>query len=298
MVDRSSRPRSCPHRTPTRRERRVIGLRVSRRWGPARIAYLLGMHPSTVHRILTRYGCLAGLDRPGHRRPATSPASPGRALRTRRTRRPGPRRHQEARPDPRRRRPQGAGPSRRQTQPRRGIGLRYIHNAVDDHSRLAYSELLADERKETAAAFWSRAKAYFAGAGITVQPRADRQRLLLPLPRLRPGPGRPRSRTSGPGPTGPRPTARSNASTGPCSRNGPTPAPTSARPNAQPPSPTGSTPTITTAATPHSRRLTRRPCTQPGGAVHLAAPRGRRMTHPYTQQTRFEAPAGPSWTVL
>ena len=52
---------------------------------------------------------------------------------------------------------------------RRGVGYWYIHNAVDDHTRLAYSELLEDERKETAAAFWSRANAYFAAAGITVR---------------------------------------------------------------------------------------------------------------------------------
>ena len=58
MVDRSSRPHHSPTRTPRRRERRVIGLRVSRRWGPARIAYHLGMQPSTVHKILSRYGCL------------------------------------------------------------------------------------------------------------------------------------------------------------------------------------------------------------------------------------------------
>ncbi|WP_168707070.1 helix-turn-helix domain-containing protein, partial [Gordonia paraffinivorans] len=58
MGDRSSRPRSCPHRTSRRRERRVVGLRVSRRWGPARIGYHLGLNVSTVHRILTRYGCL------------------------------------------------------------------------------------------------------------------------------------------------------------------------------------------------------------------------------------------------
>jgi transposase InsO family protein len=35
--------------------RRVVKVRVLRRWGPARIAYLLGLNPSTVHRILTRY---------------------------------------------------------------------------------------------------------------------------------------------------------------------------------------------------------------------------------------------------
>ena len=43
-----------------------------------------------------------------------------------------------------------------------------MHHAVDDHSRLAYSEQLDDERKETAAGFWRRAEAFFANAGITV----------------------------------------------------------------------------------------------------------------------------------
>ena len=53
---------------------------------------------------------------------------------------------------------------------RRGkIGYWYIHNAVEDCTRLAYSELLTDERKETAAGFWLRANAYFESVGITVQ---------------------------------------------------------------------------------------------------------------------------------
>ena len=51
MVDRSSRPTSSPLRTPERTERRIIVVRVNRRWGPARIAYLLGLHPSTVHKV-------------------------------------------------------------------------------------------------------------------------------------------------------------------------------------------------------------------------------------------------------
>jgi transposase InsO family protein len=50
----------------------------------------------------------------------------------------------------------------------RGQGYALLHTAIDDHSRLAYSELLADERKETAAGFWTRANAYFASCGITV----------------------------------------------------------------------------------------------------------------------------------
>lgn len=50
MVDRSSRPHHSPGRTPTRTERRIIKVRVIRRWGPARIGYLLGLHPCTPAR--------------------------------------------------------------------------------------------------------------------------------------------------------------------------------------------------------------------------------------------------------
>ena len=42
-----------------------------------------------------------------------------------------------------------------------------VHNAVDDHSRLAYSAVLPDEKKETTAAFWKRAKAYFTAVSYT-----------------------------------------------------------------------------------------------------------------------------------
>ncbi|MDQ0261889.1 transposase InsO family protein [Sinomonas atrocyanea] len=47
-------------------------------------------------------------------------------------------------------------------------GYRYLHHAIDDHSRVAYSEILDDERKEIAAAFWTRANAFFATLGVTV----------------------------------------------------------------------------------------------------------------------------------
>jgi transposase InsO family protein len=46
------------------------------------------------------------------------------------------------------------------------IGYRYLHTALDDHSRLAYTEILANERKDTAAGFWARATAWFADHGI------------------------------------------------------------------------------------------------------------------------------------
>ena len=65
MQDRSSRPLSSPRRTPVRRERRIIAIRINCRWGPARIGFLLGIHPSTVHRVLSRFGLarLSWLDR-------------------------------------------------------------------------------------------------------------------------------------------------------------------------------------------------------------------------------------------
>ena len=48
-------------------------------------------------------------------------------------------------------------------------GYRYIHHAIDDYSRVVYSEILDDERKDTAAGFIQRAHAFFKDLGITVQ---------------------------------------------------------------------------------------------------------------------------------
>ena len=173
MADRSSRPRSCTHRTQAKTERRVIGLRVARRWGPARIAYRLGLQPSTVHKILCRYGCppLAWTD------PATGvrirgPQGSRRVVVRYEHDAPGDLVHVDIKKLGRI--PDGGGhrivgrQQGRKNAGKRGHGYWYIHNAVDDHSRLAYSELLNDERKETAAAFWQRAQSYFESTGITV----------------------------------------------------------------------------------------------------------------------------------
>jgi transposase InsO family protein len=174
MVDRSSRPARCPRRTRQRTERRIIKVRVLRRWGPARIAGLLGLQPSTVHRVLTRYG----LHRLDHLDRAT-----GRVIRRYERADPGELVHVDIKklgniPD-------GGGhkvtdratayqhkkatTTARYRHGRPKIGYSYLHNAVDDHSRLAYTEILPDEKKETAATFWHRARAFFAAAGITVQ---------------------------------------------------------------------------------------------------------------------------------
>ncbi len=161
MVDRPSRPQRSPRRTPARLERRIIKVRVLRRWGPARIGFLLGVHPSTVYRVLSRYGLarLAWLDRPT-----------GRNVRRYEHAAPGDLVHIDVKKLGRI--PDGGGwrVHGRAARPhiKRGSGYSFLHTALDDHSRLAYSELLADERKETAASFWTRANAYFAGCGITV----------------------------------------------------------------------------------------------------------------------------------
>jgi transposase InsO family protein len=173
MADRSSRPRTSPHRTPARTERRIVKLRVTGRLGPARIAFRLGLNPATVHRVLTRYGCppLAHLDR-----------ATGAPVRRYERARPGELVHVDIKklgniPDGgggrTAGRAQGAKNKQATTARRRNcrpvIGYSYLHTAIDDHSRLAYTEILPDERKQTAVAFWHRAQAWFGAAGITIE---------------------------------------------------------------------------------------------------------------------------------
>lgn len=168
MGDRSSRPVSSPRRTSVRRERRIIAIRVNRRWGPARIGYLLGIHPSTVHRVLSRFGMarLSWLDR-----------ATGRVIRRYEHHSPGDLVHVDIKklgriPDGGGHRSVGRTAGNRNktgTAANRRPGYAFLHNAVDDHSRLAYTEILTDEKKDTAAGFWARANAYFESHGITVK---------------------------------------------------------------------------------------------------------------------------------
>ena len=64
-------------------------------------------------------------------------------------------------------------------------GWEYVHIAIDDATRLAYAEVLPDEKATTAVAFLRRAIAFFARHGMTVERAAHRQRLGLPLHRPR-----------------------------------------------------------------------------------------------------------------
>jgi len=173
MADRSSRPHHSPGRLAARTERRIIGLRVTDRLGPARIAARLGLNPATVHRVLVRYRMprLAELDRAtGVMIRRYERAQPGELVHVdikKLGRIPNGGGHRVCG------RQQGDQNKRATTSQRRNckpvVGYAYLHTAIDDHSRLAYTEILADERQATAAASWRRAHAWFAACGITVQ---------------------------------------------------------------------------------------------------------------------------------
>lgn len=167
LTDRSSRPHRMPSRLPQRTERRILALRFTRRWGPHRISYHLGIPRSTVGRVLERYRMplLAHIDQ-GTGLPVRKP-KPVRYEMSR----PGELVHVDIKklgriPDGGGHRMLGRAAGRRDRH--RGVGYAFLHHAIDDHSRLVYSEELTDERKETAAGFWIRARAFFAEHGIQV----------------------------------------------------------------------------------------------------------------------------------
>ncbi|WP_437090094.1 IS481 family transposase [Streptomyces sp. enrichment culture] len=159
LHDRSSRPRTTPHRTPATTEDQVCRLRQARKLGPARIGPILGLPASTTHRILTRHGLnrLAFLDRPT-----------GQVIRRYERDRPGELIHVDVKKLGRI--PDGGGHKVLGRQAgritRSNMGFDYIHSAVDDHTRLAYSEIHADEKAATCAAFLRRAAAFFTAHGI------------------------------------------------------------------------------------------------------------------------------------
>ena len=164
LVDRSSRPRSMPTRTPRHVEHQVERLRKARKLGPARIAGILELAPSTVHRILCRCGLnrIAWMDRPTgtvirrrieHDRPGElvqidikklGRIPPGGGWRA-----------------------HGRGHDGHHGHA--GVGYAFIHTAIDSHSRVAYSEVLDDEKAITAIRFWQRAHAWFAQLDVRIE---------------------------------------------------------------------------------------------------------------------------------
>ncbi|WP_084469459.1 IS481 family transposase [Jiangella gansuensis] len=174
LHDRSSRPHSSPRRTSEAIEQQVIDLRQRERRGQDWIGPELGVPARTVSRILRRH------DVPYLREcdPLTGEVIRASKTTTVRYERdaPGELVHMDVKKIGKI--PDGGGwrahgrENREATRNRTTrVGFDYVHSLVDDHSRLAYSEILPDEKGPTCAAFLARAAGYFAAHGI---PRIER----------------------------------------------------------------------------------------------------------------------------
>ncbi len=177
LRDRSSTPRHQPLRTDANVEHLVEQMRRATKYGPARIAATLAdehnviLAPATVHRILVRRGIsrLRDLDPPT--------GEQLRAVLRFEHDQPGSLIHVDVKKLGRI--PSGGGwwahgrgtdghrASKRRGQGTGAVGYTYLHSALDDHSRLAYTEPLENEKGVTAADFWLRAVAFMAEHGVT-----------------------------------------------------------------------------------------------------------------------------------
>ena len=156
LHDRSSAPSVIPHRTPEERVVAIAALRRLRMTG-AEIAECLRMPHSTVSAVLTRIGLgkLSGLE----------PAEPANRYERKR---PGELLHIDIKKLGRIARP-GHRVTGNRRKRRRGIGWEYVHVCVDDATRLAYVEVLEDEKAATAVGFLRRAIAHFRAHGIQIE---------------------------------------------------------------------------------------------------------------------------------
>ena len=156
LVDRPSTPKRQPRRLAPEAEQEILHWRGELGAGPAVIAAIVERPASTVGKVLRRAGC-SRLPRP---------------LRDRRVRyereRPGELLHVDSKKLGRffeigkRIRQDGISRSRR-------AGWQHLHVAIDDHTRLAYCEVLVSERKEDCAAFLRRAVCWYAEQGVVIE---------------------------------------------------------------------------------------------------------------------------------
>ena len=157
FIDRSSRPRRSPRRTPEVTEAAVLGLRMETHWGPDLLGPYLGLPVSTTHRILRRHGAhrlalLFPRERRVHRRfdvvrpgyIAIDAKSIGGLDR-------------------------GGGREARRHDRRDEVGWRHLFVAIDLASRLVYAELRPTLRTADAVVFLEHALAFFDSRGIHVR---------------------------------------------------------------------------------------------------------------------------------
>jgi transposase InsO family protein len=165
LHDRSSRPRRSPTRIPDLLEERICRRRRAEKVGPDRLAIHLGLPASTIYRVLRRHDLhrLTHMDR-----------QTGAPIRRYERSRPGELVHVDVKklgkiPPGGGHKVHGRAGTNTGARRRMRIGYAYLHTAIDDHSRLAYTEVLADEQGRTTAAFWRRAVAWFAARGVVIE---------------------------------------------------------------------------------------------------------------------------------
>jgi transposase InsO family protein len=177
MVDRTSRPHSMPNLTPAPVRRAILEIRWRHRLGPVQIGGRLGVPASTVHAVLVRAGVnrLSRIDR-----------ITGEPIRRYEHPHPGSLIHVDVTkfgniPDGGGWRYLGRQQGKKNAQltarTRTGytatrhpnLGTGFLHTVIDDYSRVAYVEICADERAQTAIGVLARAVAWFAERGVTVE---------------------------------------------------------------------------------------------------------------------------------
>ena len=157
LLDRSSRPHRCRRPTPEAVAARIAELR-RQRWTGQQIAQEVGVSPATVSRVLARLGL--------NRLSALEPAAP--VIRYER-KAPGEMIHLDIKKLGRFERVGHRITGDRTGQSNsRGIGWEFVHVAIDDASRIAFSQIMPDERKGSATAFLFAALRYYRGLGIAV----------------------------------------------------------------------------------------------------------------------------------
>jgi transposase InsO family protein len=164
LVDRRSAPKRCPHQLSSEVVESIVAARLDTLHGPHRLAYALGRPRSTIYGVLRREGVsrLNFIDRPTRTIVRYERERPGELL------------HVDVKKLGRIRLGGGKrifGPEFGQpgaaTQKR--VGYDYLHVAIDDNSRVAFVQALADEKGPTCAQFLIDATAYFASEGITIE---------------------------------------------------------------------------------------------------------------------------------
>ena len=160
LLDRTCRPRRSPRRLSRRAERRILRTRVRRRYGPHRLAPLLGHPRSTIGKVLARHGLsrLADADKPT--------GAPIRYVRDH----PGELVHQDHKKVARV--PSGGGHrvrGRAEAHRGRGIGYDHLEVIVDDASRVACVVPVPDESGASATRALEVAAVFFAERGVRIE---------------------------------------------------------------------------------------------------------------------------------